>query len=164
MLRPTVLHCIGFCSLNSSKHATYRRLARICSLPQTSNSSSSSRQHSTVACSADMAVDVTRENFQKLLPAIREALDKCKCGRPRSSISLCSWCAAYAKLKLSAHTYTGTFYSFDCEMTGLFTGEGYANTSCMPCLSCPCTVCYGVVTGAICVRDSLQHAEHLVVC
>uniref|UniRef100_A0A383V5Q0 Uncharacterized protein n=1 Tax=Tetradesmus obliquus TaxID=3088 RepID=A0A383V5Q0_TETOB len=38
-----------------------------------------------------MAVDVTRENFKELLPAIREALEKC------------------------------TFYSFDCEMTGLFT-------------------------------------------
>lgn len=28
--------------------------------------------------SADMAVDITKDNFQAMLPVIKEALDKCK--------------------------------------------------------------------------------------
>jgi poly(A)-specific ribonuclease len=42
------------------------------------------------AVSESINVDVTRENFQATLPAVKEALDRC------------------------------TFFAFDCEMTGLF--------------------------------------------
>ena len=42
------------------------------------------------AATGTVHVDVTRENFQAMLPAVKEALDRC------------------------------TFFAFDCEMTGLF--------------------------------------------
>ncbi|KAF6265217.1 hypothetical protein COO60DRAFT_1035218 [Scenedesmus sp. NREL 46B-D3] len=92
MLRHTVLQCAGLYSIHLKIHSASSHIVRSCtSGPSSSFSCSSSRQHSTVVRPADMAVDVTRENFQKLLPTIKEALERC------------------------------TFYSFDCEMTGLFT-------------------------------------------
>eukprot|EP00882_Tetradesmus_deserticola_P014874 GHRQ01015828.1.p1 GENE.GHRQ01015828.1~~GHRQ01015828.1.p1 ORF type:complete len:190 (+),score=56.60 GHRQ01015828.1:265-834(+) len=97
MLRRTVLHCVGLCLSSQTRRAS-RNIGRFCSPRLTSStcissstSSSSSRQHSTAVRPEDMAVDVTKENFQTVLPKIKEALEKC------------------------------TFYSFDCEMTGLFT-------------------------------------------
>lgn len=39
---------------------------------------------------ANLSVDITKDNFQNMLPVVKEALDRC------------------------------TFFAFDCEMTGLF--------------------------------------------
>jgi hypothetical protein len=124
MLRPTVSYCAGFCALQLNIRRASRQLAGLCSSRLTGSSISSSRQHSTVVRSTDMAVDVTRENFQKVLPAIRDALERCTCNSASSSKMLHSLVCAVCMLSAVRACYlAGTFYSFDCEMTGLFTGE-----------------------------------------